>query len=981
MQDHRKPIYKHISILFVSIITALSVAYYINPFDNVRLAKWDRSMSPAVLSGISIGKRISNIYLYNFIIIPILFIAIALFLLKISKNNDTFIRAIRNIEFVFMFSLGVAYMARFMHETEMSGIDNIAYNVLVSAMLGYLGAVLAGNILKLSNDLQYSDYVFLFVNHLYFVIACALPFDLEDKGKIFINIVASLFSLVSVYILNKSNGTKWKNVLLRQCEIAYYAIFLWVATVETFYMATHHGITIRRPTFILFVVMAIYFFICLAVGIILEKPYNMQENGFGKAYKDIRVNYFGVVLSTTIISIMGCQFQLNFDALNNARIFELENRAIALETFERAKLPVIDYFSGHALMDVLAPITYRVCGGDIQSALFLTPWGDLVYVLEVIMLFFILRQIFDKNWTILFVLIFPFVSNFIFWGELGFVAIVGMFGVIRNPQKYLYYIAFWISLILCVFSRYDSGISIAIGCIVTGLILAYLGKISFKKSVGSAVVVCVPCLISFIIYSTVRGFNWFQRVKEWIDVGAKSSATWATQTFGDINSIGFVIAYELFPLLDALMIFLTLYLLIKYRTSLAKGVLSLTFCVAYAFMITRTLVFHNLAVTNGSTGVVLNYFPLAVFFFTLFICDLLKPDNAKLVNGVPILMFFLTLEASVIMVGNIMPNAKSSVFVKGYSCSEAFDSRKLGLSGNEGHSRVVFSEYTNSFVENFENIFDLLLEKEQTFIDYANITSLYAFTGRECPSYVAQTPSLLSNEESQLFYLQEIEEADAPLAILGNEENSYLLTMDGVRHNVRYYKLAEHIFSQYRPLVLIGTEYAIWCKDEKYDEFMDKIVSANLDMNRYTLIDQGYDSEIQEYAVGDVPYIWANFDMKNAVDNEIIAVAKIENANLPENADVQYVFELPDGTDKAQGQYLYFECENMSDTNIMSKVILSDDSDWAYSYEFTVMPGNHKYLIRISSSDFWYQANIDTVTFCQTEIPVIYDQVRILQGD
>ena len=149
---------------------------------------------------------------------------------------------------------------------------------------------------------------------------------------------------------------------------------------------------------------------------------------------------------------------------------------------------------------------------------------------------------------------------------------------------------------------------------------------------------------------------------------------------------------------------------------------------------------------------------------------------------------------------------------------------------------MIYSDETKSMVEGFREVFDVLLEEDQTFIDFANLTALYYLTNRVRPCYVGQSPSLLTTETSQKYYINEIEEYDCPLAVIGTVNQSYFQSMAGVPHNIRYYKIAEYIYSNFRPLVK-WDEFAIWCKKDVYDDYYEALSGIVNSNNGYEYID------------------------------------------------------------------------------------------------------------------------------------------------
>ena len=87
-------------------------------------------------------------------------------------------------------------------------------------------------------------------------------------------------------------------------------------------------------------------------GFICKRP---SKNGVG---------FTGIIISLAALMIMGNQYTLYYDIGSYANLYEIGNASILFETFERAKLPVIDYFSAHAIIDILSRFIYWLFGGD-----------------------------------------------------------------------------------------------------------------------------------------------------------------------------------------------------------------------------------------------------------------------------------------------------------------------------------------------------------------------------------------------------------------------------------------------------------------------------------------------------------------------------------------------------------------------------------------------------------------------------------------
>lgn len=959
--DEMKKILNNPSIIFIGIIFTLLLAYFINPFINIKLEKWDRSISSAVFEGLSIGKRVGKVYIYNYVLCPVLFLAscfIAKYWLKDSEEEK---RAIRNIGFVNLFLIAIAYINRFRSVADGKAQLSIA---IVSLLTFYI-AMIVSTMINTNKHFRYDDYILLYANHLFLILCLNLPFGMLGGYKILCwmsMIVTVLETILFSWLTAKGS----KGIFYRMCSIGYYVVLCFVIALESIYIAVSKGIRVRHHVYVVALVVIIFTVITVIISI------RKKANG---------VNYMGLVISTSSILLLGKQYKLVYDLRDYATLFEIENRAIFLETIDRGKLPIIEYFPAHAIKDFLSPLAYWLAGGDKKTVLFSNPWSKLYFVLSIIVFFIILKYTLDKNWAILLYLVFPFAVTNVFYAELAFVEILGVIGTLKRPNKLRSYIFLWLAIAIGSFSCYDTGISMGIACVIAIVLLIVMKCISLKRTAVGFAIVTVPALMLYIAYSWFANFNWVSRIKEWLYVGALSSGTWATVTIGDPTSLKFFIVYELIPLADALLIFATIILLAKYRSNYGKAIVSFIFSVAYAMMITRTLVFHNLSVTEtGWTGVVLNFFHLALFFFAIYVCEIFRDAMPTVLRrALPIVTLGISLAVAIIIVGDSVPSEKFSFYADSVARAEEFAIRDINIAGNEGTERTEYSDYTKEVIEPFERIFNLLLEDNQTFIDFANATGLYAFTNRECPSYVCQTPSLLSNEPSHEMYLEEIEAADAPLAVLGISNQGYLTSMGGTKHNIRYYKIAEYLYAKYCPLISVRGDFAIWCRKDKFVEYTNKLNHAWI--GEYaSRIYPGYDTNGHSYSLSLLPYIWANFDLREAINNDtLVALTPEKSGN---DAYVKYHMDLPEEMDTAKGQYVSFKLECTSEEFNHVTMVVTQGDDWGYSYDFLAKEGKQDYLIRISSDYYWHFFSPDTITFYfENNSGIVCDAVQIIQGD
>ena len=652
------------------------------------------------------------------------------------------------------------------------------------------------------------------------------------------------------------------------------------------------------------------------------------------------------------------------------------------------KLPVIDYFSAHAIDDVWTRIIYCIIHNDINGIL-VDPYNGLKYILSYIILFFIVKNIFDENLSVLYVILFPGMLIGIKWVSLCSISVVMLIWIFKRP-KIKTYICFWIIVLLSAFITYDEGISLGIASIVAYVIVLLIHR-EWKRlfkfiACGGGVGVAALCF--YIIYAVITGVPIISRILEWISVSAGSNSSWATANFGDQSSFAFLVSYFIVPITAISLLVFTLIKYYKIRQNTVVVLLLTVYALTEILYITRSIVYHNLYVCSGQTGVLLNFIHWTVSFFVLYIVSFVKhKENYKLLAWTGSMILVILLEGTAVT--HKWPSADSSLLSKGLKASEKWDLQDDNVE-NVGENRIVFDEKSTELINKFKYLFDVLLSEDETFVDFANITSMYALTGRKRPCYVSQSPSLLTNLYSQQCFLTEISEYSCPLAVLGTTETQYLQQMIGIPHNIRYFKIAEYIYNNYRPLVGFG-EFAIWCQKDKYDTFKSILQTDVLVGNEYELIDYGYDfttfhvdenKNIQysfkpyhSYDLGMIPYIWANHDNYDAIENKELLYLEPSRTNC-------YIFEGSQSVVTEKGNYLVFELKNSTEEEQKINIVFYDSvNDGAkVQYYISVVPGTNQYLIRVSADYFWDIFNVDTILFGSNE-KLTVGKVRILEGD
>lgn len=694
---------------------------------------------------------------------------------------------------------------------------------------------------------------------------------------------------------------------------SFYKGITWVPAIatigmEAFYILAEKGLHVPHPCIDTLLICAVFIWI--------QKKWPCRI-------------YLGTLVSLCAIAFFSHAYQQTWHYNDYAYLYEMGNKTVALSSLLNGDLPILNYFSAHALFDVWTQILHATISPGIVGIL-ADPYGGLNDCIALLIVFFILKKLISPAAAILFVVLFPFNALGIKAYNICFVAVLA-YGLFQKNFSLQKSFLFWIAIAINAFFLYDDGISLGIAAIVATCImfLCNRDKTGLAKFMGAGIATGAFLALAAYALCIAKGIAPAERLKEWLDLTLKSSAIWATESFGNSHSPFYVFAYFIAPASASFALYFTAYKSISQKKmSFAAGA-TIIFAFAELLFIPRGIIFHNLTEGNGIAGRLLNFWPWTMSCFAVFLLETKsKQQQAKdwcwaIVFGSSLFVAGLTTR--------YLPNANCQLASASVTAAAQFHAEmQKPLKGE----RIVYSNETTEFIKPLKNTLDSLLAPSETFLDFSNSTALYAMLERKSPAYVAQTPGLLSTEFTQKQFIQQIENSSAPVAIIGNANLPYLREMTwephNIPHNIRYYLVAEYIYSHYKPFKIIG-DYALWCKPERCNDFLP----------------YDYDSKINSahhYALKMLPYIWANHDKFKGVQNPI-------------------------ATDLHKANYLEVSVENKtSEVRPALLKISSEDSLHQISFEFSVLPGTHSYLIRVSADSYWYGYNMREVELNGTTV-------------
>ena len=944
-------------ILFISAITLLLIVFYINPLINTDISQWDRTFCEATTEGISISDRINNFYML-LLAIPILFTFLlflnTLLLSHKEKYKDIFLK----LSIISIVPIALEYISRFNNN------GTINTNYFVTLMIFTL--VMLYIIMFIDKKRIIPDrYIYiLIITYVVGTQTLRILLNLNELDNFEIMICLTIIFALIIIWEKESNNTK-KFIYNFLCFLTWLPTIIFITT-EIIFSINEKNTFAANPNMIVYISLFLY----LSLSLVVSFFYKNKEKSF-KTF-----GYIGAIISLGLISYLPHTYNLEFNMINYSNLYELANRTVAADTLLNGKIPIIDNFSAHALSDVWTRIIYCIIYGDIKGIL-VDPYQGLVTIAGLIVLFYILKNVFDEHIAILITCFLPIVNTGFKNIGLCCLPIATMMYVLKN-KSIKSYMLFWIITLINAFIVYDEGISIGIGTVLALIVLNICEKDwkNIAKYIITGIAVGIFTLLMYCFYCKINNIDMIGRAKEWISLSVGSNSTWATSTIGNPTKIDFLLSYFIIPITSVLIIISTIIQLYMKKGDKKLSLLIITLASTQLLYIPRTIVFHNIQECNGITGVLLNFTPWTISFFVLnqLQCNKKRPNMCLFGWCLTYGILIVLLSTIVIKIKPIDYNLINSSFQQ----SKNIDLRK-NFRDMRTTKRITIEEKTQKFVDDYKNLFNEFLTKDETFLDNVNLTSLYMLTNRTRPFYVAQSPSLLTNLYTQECYLKEISEYKIPLALVGINDSGFLSDMQGVVHNVRYYKINEYIYNNYRPFIKMN-DVAVWCKKDVYEKYIDKINSNDYLKEKYELIDYGYDKEtLHKYNIKLIPYIWAKYDNFNAVKNKEILrleysgnnVFKIDNKKIIKN-------------DK--GNYLLFEATCLNDCkqkDITIKLKCSEDESIEYEYVITLVDGQNKYLLRISQDYYWNAKNIDKVIFENDSGELNYkiNSVKILEGD
>jgi hypothetical protein len=619
-------------------------------------------------------------------------------------------------------------------------------------------------------------------------------------------------------------------------------------------------------------------------------------------------------------------------------MFETANTANGiLRSFRFGEIPVFDYLSSHMLSETFFRYVYVLINGFSGTMDFMS-YDFVHYVIFMLIAYYFLRKITSNaTFSFLFTMLFPFIDA-VFCEFLSY-ALVSVFFLKRIHEntslKNLIMGYAWATFLLLW--RMDTGFSNLWGFLFVLLLILWVKK-DKKAAIRTLVSGCIYGLILIALgwgFALIRGNEFLTDIRQAMHYFSADQAH-GSLSMGTMNDRLFVFHYIVFP---AVILFMGLYLLFRSKVFMNKQpllYLSILFLMVFYFANARRgLVRHGF---NDSSDLWITSFSFLIMgLFVLLMQILHRRRYGKLVFVLSLFVLLLAFKFPAI-------SGYTNLFEKYKTARANF------VPYPKTHTKIARYQADPFFAQdNYEELkefFNSYFSKKATFIDFSNTPILYFYTERPVPSYFNQYMQNTVDEYLQQQNLRKLATMDVPAVVFSNVPKSWFDCTDGVENSLRYFLIAEHIFQNYHPFIIIS-KHTLWLKNDLnfvLGSYQADTLSAKPQQTEFRKLAFLEGIRAAEYPLP-VLYSWK--------DNEILREKD------------HYEIKLPANTDKTSGNFLEFELSNPLNRELNCIVTLRSDSLTTGTFRFTVMNRKdpQKYRLRISTQYAWYAAKNDHLQF------------------
>ena len=972
--------------IWYAVYFSVSFILIYNPIHAVRneVTEFNRVIGNALAGNVDVSKRVNN-FSHWFILFGVSFVLFFLlmnYLLQKDRGGEECRKAVAfldNLIVVANVNLALRCITYFYDQENGAAVFHYSSYFIMVAMI----AVFAYIALKLEQIITADMYAKFMMIGFSAAYSIAFIFTREwDRSRILLGVQTILFVVCILLIKLGKNIINTKQVTSGiNGAVIFMSMIPFITSfyIELINILNRHGVALSHMRSKYVVGILIWFMItCVFVFVAYKRQWHMT--GWKKWV------YPWLIFGVSCLSV-----QLPLEQIYDANLFESANSSVLISDFLNfGSVPIVEHYGGHMMTDVWEGLIYAVLNNDYAGAVF-SPYS--VYLLPVlaVLFYYFMKYIWNEDAALFVALFFPFYESWSYFG-------LGMFvcmAVIAYMKKNTYprAILVWFSVIWCILYRLDLGSAYAIAGSIA--LLIYVTMYRKWKAVK-------PLLIALAGWGFIGGTVWFilcfmkgispvKRLFEFL-AASLSNGNWAYASIGDMELTVFAWVYIFMPFTMIIGLIYTIFSKrLREQTGENGWMILLIMELAYFANYSRGLVRHSLV--EKSTFIIIwsGYICVAVLIG-------LYKNNKKLL--LPAFMILILCDTEFFQSENFteIPISDTAALNLGAS-RETWSRWKEAYENGEPITRVKWDVNLEGSIGPYRTVTDVLLDDDETFVDFINKSFVYSAVNRKNPTYVSQSPGQLSGEFAQEMFIDEIQDIPIVLMPIDTEYYGYSNSLDGITNAYRYYKVAEYLYQNYEPLCKYGDIFTVWCLRDRYNEMKERADALIYADSPFELLEDGYGSgrpisngdentpyisALHSHPLGQIPRIWARAD--NAINNDVIT-------DLVLQGDI-FTFDAGLVTDRTDGNYLLinatYDVEDMvsddrKDSETIDAVVLvgnyeNDVFTEKYRYHVIMSEGNHDYLIRISTDYYWYTEDVNAVCI-QNDASLQDMTMSILQGD
>lgn len=831
--------------LYFSVWSAL----LFNPLELVRneVTEFNRVIGSGLISNIDVSKRISNFsnWFLLFAFLFILFFMLCNYILQREKGEESKKAELFLENFMILANCELVLRCITFFSDESKNISVFYFSTYIINLIAIV--TICYILFDIEKNITTDNFAKLLLSGVSLSFFLVIALDLKwESGRTFLGLGLILTVCIIIFcICSKKliHGKYFNSIITIGVIVLSLIPILTSLYIELVHILNQYMIFVAFP--------AKYY----KIGILILMVFGSGFILFVEKKRFIVRKWWGWASSCFIIGIASLSVQIPITSVYYPDIFEGANYSILIsDFFQYGKIPIVEHYGGHMMTSVWEGILYGIVNNDTMGAV-VSPYSVMLVPMLILLFYYFICIIWDKNVAIFVVLLFPFYNSWSYFG-LGMLTCLGVVAYLRK-STYIRAALLWATCIWCILYRLDLGFSFVLAVIASLVIYIIINK-NWKAIRGLGFALASWCIVgmsAWCILCLMKGINPINRLLEFLLINL-SNQNWALPGVGNPGITLFGWFYLIVPFLSIICLIYTIFST-KMRNNIGqeRWILLLIFGWSYFLNFSRGLVRHSLAEVDINVVAWCGCLFLAMFFCCFF-------NNKKIF--LPVFLGFILYNNSLLQTSffvetsiaekamlspvNIIESWVPDKLIDNYGNIDNNLTYWEKLKNNrEKVERVQFHEELIDYVAKYGFVLNALLDEEETFIDFINKTLIYSILEKENPVYISQSPLQLSGEFTQKEFIKEIE--DIPVVLMPADDNNSRESnsLDKIPNAYRNFKVSEYIYQNYVPICMYRNYYAVWCLKDKYEEYREKL-SDFIDGREY-IYQFGENDEIEKSQV------------------------------------------------------------------------------------------------------------------------------------